>query len=558
MRDGVGNVRHQRAALGVDLAALQAKSPVNAVRAVAEGAVGDAHRADAHRHAELVGPKDQALRRAADRVGAVGVAVNVAPGPVLPGGGQLHLAGLVVPRHVPVTDRPVRADAVERLGHEVRGVKPRHVSGVVNHAAADAVPGVVLAHFHRVLAADDALAVPVDVVRGGLVADPVGIGVPEGATFQHHHFPAEACQALRQDSAARARADDQQVYFVVIGITPHLALRHGAFVDMQELGAVVGLGLNRALEEPLVAGAAKLERIGGQRSGNLLGAGGFRFEPGDILWFVGLLLAAQVRFVVAQHLGVNVAGLGLFPGLALIAALIQRHAQAHIAARVGRAAEADLVPDPGVAVKAFQEAAGDDLEGPLDVEGVPDASRELAVHEVAEEAGLQRGRSRRVILCAVLTRRVVQPLRHQVPHLLIAGQIVVLKAVHAAARRAQLGVHVGQHVHFGFGGLGEEHVREGRQRAPLVGAEELRLQIRLEPRQHHLAGHLVPGPLLREHVVVGVAPVHLGGDSGPLARQIAGIGGLAAALLGEVGGGAEGMLGVEGLGGGGRRLGLGL
>src|SRR5206468_918470 len=83
------------------------------------------------------------------------------PRPVLPCDRQLELDPLVVRLELPVADRPVRADAVQRPGREVGRVEARRVAGVVDHRATDAVPGVVLAELDRVLAADDAVGRPV-------------------------------------------------------------------------------------------------------------------------------------------------------------------------------------------------------------------------------------------------------------------------------------------------------------------------------------------------------------------------------------------------------------
>src|SRR6185312_17463982 len=63
------------------------------------------------------------------------------------------------------------------------------------------------------------------------------------------------------------------------------------------------------------------------------------------------------------------------PGLA------RPDAQAGIAARVGGAAEADLVPGPWVRVERRQGIAGDDAPGAGDVELGPDAGLELAGRE---------------------------------------------------------------------------------------------------------------------------------------------------------------------------------
>ena len=93
-------------------------------------------------------------------------------------------------------------------------MKPRRVPGVVDHRAAHAAARVVRAERHRVGAGDDPGLGPVQVVRPGLVADPVGVRVPERPGVQGGHPPAGPGQPLRQHRAARPAAHDDQVDLV--------------------------------------------------------------------------------------------------------------------------------------------------------------------------------------------------------------------------------------------------------------------------------------------------------------------------------------------------------
>ena len=70
--DRVGQVGDQRRGLGVDLAALQAEAAVDAVRAVAEDAVGDRHRPDAHLDSRCAGAGAGAIGAAGDGCAACG------------------------------------------------------------------------------------------------------------------------------------------------------------------------------------------------------------------------------------------------------------------------------------------------------------------------------------------------------------------------------------------------------------------------------------------------------------------------------------------------------
>ena len=97
------------------------------------------------------------------------VAVRVAPRPVLSGDRELGLDLLVVWPQVPIVDRPVDTHSVIGCGGEVGGVEAGRVARVVDHRSADAAAGVVLPELDRVVAADDALLRPVELVRAGLV-----------------------------------------------------------------------------------------------------------------------------------------------------------------------------------------------------------------------------------------------------------------------------------------------------------------------------------------------------------------------------------------------------
>src|SRR3981081_3724544 len=130
-------------------------------------------------------------------------------------------------------------------------MKARAVAGVVDPRAADSVPGVVLAELDRVAAADDPLLGPVQLVRSGLVGDPVAVGVPERALLEHHDLPAAASEALGERPAPGAGADDRQVYGVGVVIARHPLLGNGAPVNIeQERGVVLGRSERAARERP--------------------------------------------------------------------------------------------------------------------------------------------------------------------------------------------------------------------------------------------------------------------------------------------------------------------
>src|SRR3954449_12290698 len=108
-------------------------------------------------------------------------------------------------------------------------MKPRCESCVMDHRAADAASAVVLAELDRILAADHARLGPVELVRAGLVGDPVRIGTPEGARLEHEHLPIAPCQALGERRPTGAGADDEHVDGILAGVATHaLATGYGA------------------------------------------------------------------------------------------------------------------------------------------------------------------------------------------------------------------------------------------------------------------------------------------------------------------------------------------
>ena len=100
--------------------------------------------------------------------------------------------------------RPVGADAVAGERLEVARVEAGRVAGVVDHRPAHAAAGVVRAQRDRVGAGDDPRLGPVQVVRAGLVADPVACpgsqnGPASSATTRQ---PARASRCASTDPPA--------------------------------------------------------------------------------------------------------------------------------------------------------------------------------------------------------------------------------------------------------------------------------------------------------------------------------------------------------------------
>ena len=331
---------------------------------VAEAAVGDPHRPDAHLDPELARSRPRDLGPAGDRVGGVRVAVRVAPRPVLAGHRQLELEPLVVGLQVLVGDRPVLPHPVARADLEVGGMKARAVAGVVDHRAADAVAGVVLAELDRVLAADDPLLGPVELVRAGLVGDPVLVGIPERARLEHHHLPAAAGQPLGQRRRRRRRRRRSP-----------------------------GRPRSRRRSAP---SARAGRRGGGRRAGtpSRSPAGAAR-------------RAASVRSSWrAAHVPSTPRSRGVLDRVALerrraLPALALAGAEAGVAARIGRAAEADLVPRPGMRVERAEHRAHDHAPGPRRAAARPTPRRAARPRRTPRSTSLldlaaRRRRSRRL------------------------------------------------------------------------------------------------------------------------------------------------------------------
>jgi len=129
-------------------------------------------------------------------------------------------------------------------------MKPRRVAGVVDHRAPDAAPGVVLAQLDRIGAADHALLGPVELMRAGLVRDPVLVGVPERPGLDDHDPPTVARETLGEHRAPGAGADDDQINLVGFGVARHRVLAGQIpAVDVQQVARVVVARSDRTLQD---------------------------------------------------------------------------------------------------------------------------------------------------------------------------------------------------------------------------------------------------------------------------------------------------------------------
>ena len=220
---GIRNVSDERAGFCADLAALNAVAAIDAVRTVGMRAGEDRDRpADGDGDAERGAAFDERVADAAHGVRAVGIAVRMAPGKIgRTGDGHLEFELFVVGTQSLVGNGPVGADAIARVDLEVRRMKAGSEGGPVDRAAADAFAAIVGAEGEWIGAAGDAEIFPVELVRAGFVADPVAFGIPEGAGFEGDDTETRAAEALQQDAAGRAAADDEIVDFIRIAEAAH-------------------------------------------------------------------------------------------------------------------------------------------------------------------------------------------------------------------------------------------------------------------------------------------------------------------------------------------------
>src|SRR5919201_6329536 len=91
----------------------------------------------------------------------------------------------------------------------------------VHGAAANTPAAIVFPQCERVLPSNNAQIIPVQLVRAGLVADPVALRVPEGAGVEAHDAEAGLGQSLQHHTTARAEADDAEIYLLFVRVAAH-------------------------------------------------------------------------------------------------------------------------------------------------------------------------------------------------------------------------------------------------------------------------------------------------------------------------------------------------
>src|ERR1700742_4324034 len=102
-------------------------------------------------------------------------------------------------------------------------MKAGHIARKMDHGPSDAAARVVAAQLDGMRSRDDARFIPVQLVRAGLVTDPVLVGVPKWPRVEDDHAPPLAGQPLCKDGAPGSAADDHDVNFVVALVAAHVA-----------------------------------------------------------------------------------------------------------------------------------------------------------------------------------------------------------------------------------------------------------------------------------------------------------------------------------------------
>ncbi len=223
MSDGIGHMGDQRACFRTDLAALQAKTAIDAMWTISMRSGKDRNGSSRNRANPKAGAStNQNITDSAKRMRSIRMSVWIAPRkPGRSGNRNLPLQQFVIRFEIPIRDRPIDADAVFRVHPKVRGMKTRGESCPVDGASADSLTAVVRAQGEWICAAGDTQIVPVEFVRSLLVADPVFLRIPERTGLQGDNAKSRARQSLRKYSAGGANADDAVIDRFAVGKPSH-------------------------------------------------------------------------------------------------------------------------------------------------------------------------------------------------------------------------------------------------------------------------------------------------------------------------------------------------
>ncbi len=291
-----------------------------------------------------------------------------------------------------------------------------------------------------------------------------------------------AREPLGERRAAGPGADDEQIDLVLVAVARHpRQVGKPAPVRVEQKARVV---VGRA-DGPL--GSEAQRRFSDQLAAVPFAALATSSEPGASTSHRVLLadLAALVRLALADS-------------------------EAHVPARVGRAAVADLVPRPGMGVEGAETPRMTTLHA-LRRESSPRPRPRALPWRTADDArggaGLEVGEGPP----AASSSRRPRGATSVDPRADRGGGTIELPDASLASTISSTGTR-------GSVSWAITSSQNPAAFAPRRGEEPHRRGPQ-DPREHELTGDLVPVAGVGEHVVFGVAAVHLRGDAAPLARQ---------------------------------------
>ncbi|HUZ94522.1 MAG TPA: hypothetical protein VMU57_06375 [Edaphobacter sp.] len=113
----------------------------------------------------------------------------------------------------------------------------------MNRTAADTLAAIVCPKREGIASSGNSWVFPVKVVRASLIADPILLRIPKGAGFEPNYVKTRASQALQENSACRANANDDIVDLIGFAEASHWQVnvlqraKHVSFIGRSFKGA---------------------------------------------------------------------------------------------------------------------------------------------------------------------------------------------------------------------------------------------------------------------------------------------------------------------------------
>src|SRR5581483_389530 len=162
--DGIGNVADERALLGSNFTALDAKTTIDAMRTISMRAGVDGNRtARADPNAQGATSFNEDVANPSHRMRSVRIAMRIAPGEVGGTGNRnFFLQQRIIRLEVLIGDGPVGSNAILGVDAKIGWVETRRKACPMDGATTDPFPTIIRAQRNRVLAAGNAQLVPVE------------------------------------------------------------------------------------------------------------------------------------------------------------------------------------------------------------------------------------------------------------------------------------------------------------------------------------------------------------------------------------------------------------